>query len=210
MSKVYVEGYAEFWTGFALAGDPEVMYSALGLFNNGLSPNDWDQSSIDTVMTIMYDALGSLVPNAYTVQSGFALVGLGTTPTDDDPPLKITTTIAPQAGTHTGSSSALPQNCAYLVHKNVAFGRPGRMFIPGPQDDLVSNAGVISNTEISIVTTMLTTLKADLEAVTVGGLNPILAIMSKNRAPVAGYAVKEVSSLTLDPRIGTQRRRLRR
>jgi len=81
MSKVYVEGYAEFWIGFSLTGDPEVMYSALGIVNTDWAPADFTQTVIDDFITIIQDTFQLWVPSAYTIGQSFALVGLGTTAT---------------------------------------------------------------------------------------------------------------------------------
>lgn len=210
MGKVYAEGYAEFWVGFSLTGDPEVMYSALGWVNTGVTANDFTQAVVDEIMQLHYNCFVEFVPSAYTLNQSFALVGLGTSATDDDPPLKIASLIPPEAGAHTGATDSLPQNNAWLVRKNVTLGKPGRMFIPGVDETKVSNTGTINSTELGLRQLDLTGLVAAVEAVEVGGLFLAPAMMSKNRAPLVGYEPKVINSLSLDNRIATQRRRLRR
>lgn len=210
MSKVYSAGYIEFWVGFSLTGDPEVMYSALGWVNTNIAPELFDQTVVDDLMAMHYNCFQEFVPGAYTLNQSFALIGLGTSSTDDDPPLKIVSLIPPQTGTHTGSTTSLPQNCTYLVRKNVTLGKPGRMFIPGPQDTDVSNTGTIAGTELTDRQVDLTSLVAAVGAYDIDVFNLVPAIMSKNRAPLTGYSPKQVNSLSIDNRIATQRRRLRR
>lgn len=211
MSRVYVEGYVELWCGFSLTGDPEVMYTALGLVNT----TDWDNSLFSTtvvnnLMQIMYNCFGSFVPSAYTMNQSFALVGVGGTPTDDTPPLKVFATLPPEAGTHPGATDSLPQNNSWLVRKNVTQGKPGRMFVPGVDETKVSNTGTINTTELGLRQADLDSLQAALESESIGGATGVVAMMSKNRAPLVGYAPKAINSLSLDNRIATQRRRLRR
>ena len=211
MSKVYVEGYCELWCGFSLTGDPEVMYSALGIVNT----DDWNSSMFTTtvvneLMQIMYNCFQEFVPSAYTLNQSFALVGVGTSATDDDPPIKVTATLPSQVGTHTGATDSLPQNNSWLVRKNVPIGKPGRMFIPGVDETKVTNTGTINGTELANRQADLDGLQAALEAYDLFDSFGSIAYMSKNRAPLVGYAPKAIQSLSLDNRIATQRRRLRR
>lgn len=211
MSKVYVEGYIELWVGFSLTGDPEVMYSAIGLVNT----TDWDSGLFDTtivnqLLQYCYTCFETFVPSAYTLNQSFALVGTGTSPTDDNPPIKIAGTLPSATGVHPGAADSLPQNNTWLVRKNVPIGKPGRMFIPGVDETKVTNTGTINGTELANRQLDLDGLQAALEAEIIGGSTGSIAFMSKNRAPLTGYAPKAIQSLSLDNRIATQRRRLRR
>lgn len=211
MSKVYLDGYVEAWVGFSLTGDPEVMYSAIGLVNTvDWTYTNFGVSAANDILTACYDNLSPFVPSAYTLNQSFILVGRGQNATDDIPPLKYSATIAPVAGTHAGATDSLPQNNAWLVRKNVTDGKPGRMFIPGVDETKVSNTGTINNTEAGLRQSNLTQLQVDLEAVVVNGATGVVAMMSKNRAPLVGYSPKEITNLTLDNVIATQRRRLRK
>lgn len=109
-----------------------------------------------------------------------------------------------------GSADFLPQNSAILVHKRTARGGRrgrGRFYIPGVQEDHVSDTGLLDEEYLS-----------DLQ----DNMNALLTGMTSEPLPTVGMWLlhgtglsavvdpDEVTLLTVDPVIATQRRRLRR
>lgn len=120
-------------------------------------------------------------------------------------------------GTHSGGEfgtraafDGLPQNCAILVHKRTGFagriGR-GRNYFPGLADTEVSEIGQIT---AGVVTSWQTAMNAWLAAV--NAVTDVGTFVLLHNDPGAGSAENpyEVTALTVDPVIATQRRRLRK
>lgn len=120
-------------------------------------------------------------------------------------------------GTHAGGESGtraafdgLPQNCALLVHKRTNFaGRTGRgrNYFPGLADTEVNEIGQITAGVVTAWQTAMTAWLAGVNAVVDVGSFVLL-----HNTPGAGAALapREVTALTVDPLIATQRRRLRK
>ena len=134
------------------------------------------------------------------------------------------------AGTATGP--ALPNNAAWIVEKNTGRGGRrgrGRMFIPGPPEGQVDAAGVINTTYLAGAQTNINSVFAALPAPAVPDLtSPVIPVLfhgptttTTRSAPganprvvtvttgAAGPAPDDITSFTIDPKVGTQRRRLR-
>lgn len=110
------------------------------------------------------------------------------------------------------SGSFLPQNCAWLVKKHTAFGgrrNRGRLYVPyAILESNVSDIGVIT----PAVQTNLEGAADDLFdglLSTAGGLEPATPMVILHRS-VVPIAPTLVTSLSSEPVIATQRRRLRR
>ena len=112
------------------------------------------------------------------------------------------------AGTAVGglNSAAIEPNSTILVRKLTAFGGRtgrGRMYVPGLGDLQVDSAGNILSSPLSIAQAAFTDLLTSLDA---GGL-PMFLLHDED-SPVS--TPLEVTSLSVDTKIATQRRRLRR
>lgn len=105
-------------------------------------------------------------------------------------------------GTHTASALAPPQ-VTYLVTKGGGLRRrQGRMFLPGVIESAVDDLGQITNT--ALITDFNTALSTFLSQLAAGGF-PM-----RQRSPSSGGGTVAVTSLQLQTRVSTQRRRMRR
>lgn len=107
-----------------------------------------------------------------------------------------------------GSAGAglLSPNTTWLVHKTTSFGGRagrGRMFLPGIREADVSDAGVISPTPLTDMQTAMTAFRSQLIA---DDLEPVL--LHSAQSPIV--APSPIISFSVDSRVATQRRRLRR
>lgn len=210
-SKVYSERYTEAWVSFQLSGDPELMYCHLGMiWPIGGRP----VANVDNANAIaqpLVDAFINAVPVGYTIKASHVLFGVGVTSTDDTPPVGIDCTTAGVPGEYGGTNPMLPQNCALLVRKSVAGGKPGRMYVPGLLEEDVSPTGAVGSTPLATLQAVYTGMYADVVGLVVDGESPVPGLMSKvSGSSPAAYILNEITSLTVDSRIATQRRRLRR
>jgi hypothetical protein len=107
------------------------------------------------------------------------------------------------------AGSFLPQNSAFLVHKRTALGgrrHRGRLYLPGVNEALVDDKGLMSSTALNGVNAAaLAWLNGvvSLEAVV-----NMVVLHTKPIGPTV-IAPTPITVLTLDPVLGTQRRRLR-
>ncbi len=106
--------------------------------------------------------------------------------------------------------AVIPQNSAYLVHKRTGFaGRVGRgrMFLPGVGETVVDNTGNVSAGKLTGLNAQLALFLAELN----DGPN-ILEMSLLHNSPGAGALLPPyaITSLVMDTRIATQRRRLRK
>jgi hypothetical protein len=112
------------------------------------------------------------------------------------------------AGTEAGGAGgqATSPNVAALIHKNTAFGGRagrGRMYIPGLQESDLNEAG---NLDSGAVTAWQASLLAFLVSVTGDNLDPV--VLHGVGSPLS--TPSPITSLTIDSKVATQRRRLRR
>lgn len=99
-----------------------------------------------------------------------------------------------------------PPNISVLVRKNTALGGRsgrGRMYIPGIGEGSTLTGGVLRAGDVGALQADLDAMHAQLIA---ANLRPLL--LHSPDAPIAD--VTEVTSFTVDTRVATQRRRLRR
>ncbi len=109
-----------------------------------------------------------------------------------------------------GTSAPLPQNCAYLIHKRTGLaGRRnrGRLYLPGPGEDAVDAVGGISSANVAAVQTRATDWLASVN--TLVGVTTMY-ILHQGPAGAPAPSPTAISQLQVDPRIATQRTRLRR
>lgn len=113
--------------------------------------------------------------------------------------------LEPSAQNSSGGVGA-PPNTAYLVHKNTDFGGRagrGRLYLPGVVEASTDDDGSIGATQISNIQTAMNNMLADLIA---DDLIPVL--LHGDDSPLT--TPSPITSFTMDSRIATQRRRLRR
>jgi hypothetical protein len=109
-----------------------------------------------------------------------------------------------------GAYTQLPQNSSHLVHKRTSVaGRVGRgrMYLPAVPEIQVGETGILTAVYVSSWNTELATWLADIAAISqLDGMELL------HNSPGAGAALAPfpVTSLTMDPVIATQRRRLRK
>jgi len=106
----------------------------------------------------------------------------------------------------TGSSDGMSSNVAYLIHKNTALGGRagrGRMFMPGVQEGEVDHQGDVDPTFLGLLNTRWSTFGANMAIADLP-----LVLLHAAGSPISTPTV--VTSLTVDARVATQRRRLRR
>lgn len=107
------------------------------------------------------------------------------------------------------ASTILPQNSAYLVHKRTATGGRGgrgRMYIPGIDEAKVDNLGNITTAALGLWNTALDDWLAAIQA-TSSVVD--MVVLHDSEGAHAGDDPRPVTDLQMDPRIATQRRRLR-
>lgn len=124
-----------------------------------------------------------------------------------------------EAGTPVGAGSLFPSNCAFLAHKRSGFGgrrNRGRWYIPGVIEAAADDLGVVTGVFVSALTTALTTFLTNLTAAPTNVSDMVLLHSYEWSGPVdpgppVGFpAPTPVIEFTVDPKIGTQRGRLRR
>jgi len=123
-----------------------------------------------------------------------------------DVPIVITSTTAAQVGP--GSAAGLPQNCAMLVRKRTDLaGRRGRgrLYLPGLEEGLVNELGVITGTAVDAFQAQFNEWHAALVALP---LPPV--VLHRSEGAGVEPPPTPITSFSVDATIATQRQRLRR
>lgn len=201
-------GYAEAWLQFTIATDPEPMYTSLGVgLASGITPS---VAATNNILDVMTARIGPLLGASYVTRGSHVLWG-------QDAPDDVR--IDGTGGTVNGTGSApLPNNTAMLVKKSTTEGGRrgrGRMFIPGIQEASVDDAGVIAAATRTLYQTELNTMLANLvglpEVAAAALFRPARAAGPGGVPPfLPGLPPAQIVGLTLDQRVATQRRRMRR
>lgn len=184
----------------------------LGLWSNSLpmysvlhvqrEEDDPAQSARD-VLNNWQDHIVAAMPNNYEVS--------GCRYTDHNEDEGATGELAvdgakPTVGTNAGDSA--PPNVAQLVHKRIAGHvgvRAGRFYLPPITQDLVDENGILSAGYVDDRNDDLVLFHDGLSG---AGGNRLVVV--HKRPPAALSPVSIVTSLAMDPKVATQRRRLRR
>lgn len=201
MPKLLPAGFTDVCVAFLRTGDQEEMCVTFGV----ASGSEEDPFAIATSVALDWAAAipAANLPNVVHGTRVTTRVSQG-----DDPPLIGEAALA-QTGTASGST--LPQNCAYIFRKATSFGGRrgrGRMFLPWALANDITATGVISTTAVSNYNSLGATLLSNLNSGTAGTkISPMVILHNDGGPSTPGPSV--VTSLTLDPVIGTQRRRLR-
>lgn len=184
-------GYVRFNHVLRLTGDQQDILVTLA-FNSTVIAQGDIQGVCNSVFTAYKNGWGGL-PSAYQLNRVDGYWGNGLVGSSNAAPFQFT-----------GSMSALPQNCAYLIKKITGVGgrrNRGRMYVPGVPENVVDAAGNLLAAEIDAIQGMLGTWFTALQAITALGDPVILHNNSSTPTPI--------TSFQCDPRIATQRRRMR-
>jgi len=105
-----------------------------------------------------------------------------------------------------GATPGMSPNVAYLIHKATIFGGRagrGRMFVPGVAESSVNQAGDVDGGSVTALQGAVDALIADLNT---AGMIPVLLHGAASPLTVPST----ITTMTVDSRVATQRRRLRR
>lgn len=180
-------------------GDPEEMVSTFGL--NGRGPY---ASAQEVAVSIAALANTNLCP-ASEMASSYTFVGATAYVQQDALGSEVGESLVNVSGT--GSWSALPNNCAFLVRKRTATGGRsgrGRCFLPPWRlgEDDIDTAGVIGN---SAKASLQASVDAFVDAVETAFSPDALVLFHEDGTPST-----PITSWTVDGKLATIRRRMRR
>lgn len=184
-------------------GDPDPWYVILGHSVSGGA----DLTTVDVVL-LAYKAFAEPGMGNYVTVTG-AEVAVG----QDGPPIRYfrNQPVAPWVGDLT--TEMLPQNCALLIDKNTTLGgrrNQGRMFMPGVcVEGSVSNVGVLTPAVVTAWQTRADDFIVDLASNVPSGGDPPGMFILHSSGISAIPPPTEVTSLTVQSVISTQRRRMR-
>jgi hypothetical protein len=192
-------GFAEVAARITLAGDAQTMNIVFGI-EVEVPPFTQDLANLVSLHTA--DFIRSLTTTVYTYQGVDIAVG------NDGAPTIFSSVTSAGVGEQAGS--VLPQNSALLVHKRTArAGRRGRgrIYLPGIQENQVDNVGGVATAWITAANTEGANWLSDLDG---AGARMVLLHDTSTAVPPSAVPLPDVvTSLTTDPIIATQRRRLR-
>lgn len=200
MTLVVPAGYGLVIHQFNFTGDPEPMAVTYGIANAALggTPNQMAQQA--------HEAFDGVVVSLNPIVQ---LTGTEVQFQDAAPPAP------PEIGVYSNTvvggnpQGAIPQNTAYLVHKRTALGGRsgrGRFYLPGVGESVIDGTGVLDPATKAVFQTRLTQFLTDLEA------SPNIAgmvLFHDSLGAGAALPPTPVTSLVIDNRCATQRRRLR-
>lgn len=188
------------------SGDPEEMISTLGFLDRGV------YADAQAVAVTVAAAASTTFTGAANLVSGWTFVGVTAYVYQDGGAAEVGESVVNIAGS--GGSDSLPSNCALLVRKRTASaGRraTGRMFVPSA---LVPEAIVGNNGEIgsAALAGFQTRIDSFYDALTdeATGLEPALWHSLGGSSGTEVLPGDPITALVVDPKIATQRRRMRR
>lgn len=191
-------GHALIAHGIRLVGDLEPMITTLGVKLNTAVIGELEDLTNDLFGFFKTAWLGEL-NNFYALTGVTAYANFAgeRIVVASDTPEAVCTVVDP----------ALPQNCAFLVKKRTAFGgrqNRGRMYIPGCPQESVDASGVLTAGKVASIAGKLNTW---LDAIN-GHAHVDTAVVLHGPGTFSPTPTP-ITSLTVDARIATQRRRLR-
>lgn len=196
-------GYAQCSIEIVNSGDPEPWYVTHGV---DVSDAGGDYTAVgENVLEAFFDAWGTYFRTTTRVLSVYLTIG------SDGGNYTIN---VPSPENYVGTSTAdkLPQNCAMLVQKQTL--RPGRAgkgrcFLPGVvAEGSVDDVGVQNSTALTNAQTAANLWLTALANPSGIAVTPM--VLLHNQGIPGGSTPSPVTALRVDPRIATQRRRLRR
>lgn len=190
-------------------GQASIHWRCEGATSDSVCTFGFNPATLDPVTDAqaIYDALysgsGDLYPcNAAAMSTDWTFLGVSVTEMDDTGPL-IGEAFSSVVGT--ASVSPVPINSAVLIRKNTASGgrkNRGRMYIP-PIRPTESNVDAMGNIESADVTAIQTRWDSFFTALNEVAELPMVILHSAADTPTV------VTSLSVQSRLATQRRRMR-
>jgi len=193
-------GFGQVIHSISLADDPEPMALTYGVKFEPNSPTTSGQATVDALRNAFVTHLGGLLATGYMHRQTELKVQFGAA---------LEVFLNNETANFTGTTNALPQNSALLVHKrsNTAGRRHrGRLYIPGVNETNVDPKGVVAE---ALRSAWQTGLNAFLQAVVDTVTLEAMVIFHSGLSGAVLPPPTPVSTLAVDPRIATQRRRLR-
>lgn len=200
-------GFAQVSLKISLTGDPETIYMTHGI---DLSDAGGD---IPGVLARIDDAFMDTPSPRGVMASVYKYLGARLAIGQDGGPPVIAESSQSAAGGYGGAP--LPQNCALLVKKRTGLaGREGRgrIYQPGIPENQVDAVGALDSTALADGTAAWSGYLSALSAAAGGAISgPPVPMVLLHTDPQAGVTPgpTPVTSLVVDSRIATQRRRLR-
>lgn len=205
MTLVIPQHHAQLTYKFSLSGDPDPYVITIGVKVTdppaSLTPNDVANGASNIFEDNLLPHLASVI----------TYLGVEMAWTTDPLPSSPTIGVAPKSltGGNTGVTTIFPANCAFLAHKRTGLagrGGRGRMYIPGVGEGQADNTGTVVSGTVTAWNGGLAAFLADFVASTDF---EYLCLFHDSLGAYALLDPEPLSSITLDPVIATQRRRLR-
>jgi len=187
-------GYVDVWMRYLQAGDPEPMYTSLGF---EIEEPPFTQANALALSNFLNDCLGPVISGDVNWTGSLCKVG-----SDGGDLIYEVSTFDPGGV----ASAPLPNNCAVLVRKRTEIGGKrgrGRMFIPGVSREGVDGAGML-NTGTKNAWSAATALIFNANGT--ANTNVGQPVLFHQTPP---YEPSVIVSLSVHPKISTQRRRMR-
>lgn len=184
-------GFAEVCARMSLAGDAEEMCCIFGIDNEA----PFAQTNADEVSVITGTFLRDVIGNDYTFNGCTFTVG-------NDGGNIVWESVAGQGAGTTGAAQ-VPQNTATLFRKTSTTGGRkgrGRMYVPGVNELVVGSNGMLTTTYVAAANADAATFIISLAI----SNNPMVIL---HEDPLDAPSV--VTNLICQPKVATQRRRLR-
>lgn len=204
MAIVIPPGYGQAAIEMRSDYDPESWYTTFGV-DLSAAAGDYEAAAVGAVTAFENAFQLGFLSNQVTI------VGIDLRVGQDGPsPLYVRVN---RGNKGTSAAEKLPQNCALLLHKGT--GRPGRtgrgrMFLPGVLDEgQVSQVGILSGSQLSNCQDRANTFLSNLEDGSMGAVTATPMVLLHNSGVPGGTTPDPVSTLVVDNKISTQRRRLR-
>jgi hypothetical protein len=194
-------GFGQVLHSISLVGDPERMAVTYGVeMNTGAGP------TLLTMITYLHDqfhgAFSSRFNTDYALEATSVRYATGETAN----PQGVEEYNAKLA--FTGAPAPLPQNCATLIRKKTGLAgrrRQGRMYLPAPYEGGVGPTGLLVTGDFNLLQTAANTFLAAVN----NSANLVGMVILHSTGISAPPVPTPVTQLVVDPRIATQRRRLR-
>lgn len=203
MGTVIPLDYAHVVESFAFSTDAEPMVVTYGV---GVDP-----AALPANATALATTLGGLFDTHIMplVSSDVTHIGTEVTWQSIAPPAPPDVGYDPSGVVGSAAGALMPQNNAFLVHKRTGLGGRGgrgRFYIPGVQEGNVGTTGVVAGATVAAWNTNLAAWRTAVNGAA-GVLNMVL--LHSSPGAYAATVPYDITSLSMDTVIATQRRRLR-
>lgn len=193
-------GFAQLAMVHRMVGDAEEMICTFGV---RMSDQPFDSTSLTDIGNLWNSTIMQQVHTTVELVAVRSVEG----PRPDGATQEVAF-VGKNGGISTGST--VPQNTGFLIRKITARGgraHRGRMFIPGVPEASVGPTGIVDPTVLASLQTQATAFRTNLDAL--GEQVNAMAVL--HNAPLVGPTPTptDITALVADPRVATQRRRLR-